>query len=1201
MSNVPFCHLHVHSSYSLLDSTIKIKDLIAAAKKMKMSHLALTDHAVLYGAVEFYNAATSAGIKPIIGCDMYIAKHGIEIKNSQRDNMSLVLLAENQTGYDNLVKLVSEAHLNGFYYKPRVDKSILRKYSEGLIALSGDIRGEVNDACRSDNLESAENLILEYIDIFGKENFFLEMTHHGFKNTDSNEENWKSMSDEVEEKWKSMSKDQNKVNQHLFNLSKKLSVQLVATNDVHYIEKEHAEAHDILTCLQRGMLVADPSRYRYLGNQLYFKSGKEMYDQFADYPEAIQNTIKIAERCHVEFSLSSAANPKKAEDLHFPTYPIPQNYKSNTDYLIYLAKKGITELYGIKDIDSPINQKEDEIKKRFYYEIGVLEETNYINYFLVVADFIRFARENKIPVGPGRGSGAGSLLAYALFITTIDPLEYSLIFERFLNPDRISPPDFDIDFCPSRRNEVIRYVRQKYGEECVAQIITFGTLGAKTLIRDLGRVLEIDLSYCDKLAKMIPETPGTTIEKAFLESPEFKNAAEVETEAKMILKYAKLLEGLPRHTGMHAAGVVIGEKPLIEIIPLTREPKENLTVVQFDKDASEAIGLLKMDFLGLKNLTVIYEACDLIKRNHKISIDPEKLSLNDQKVFDLLAKGDTIGIFQCESPGMRETLRQVVPDCIQDVIAVIALYRPGPMKFISTFARRKHGHEEVKYDHLILESILQETYGIIVYQEQIMQAAQMLAGFTLAQGDILRRAIGKKKADVLSAQRQEFIKGCLKTNDIEKKLAETIFDNIEEFAQYGFNKSHSAAYAMIAYQTAWLKAHYKGEFMASLLSSEMNNTDKLSSIISDTKEMQLEVLPPCINESISRFNAVGDGAIRFGMTAIKGVGEGLADEIVIERDSKGAFKGLIDFCVRMKSPNRKMLESLIRSGAFDFTQMNRSRLFHGIDMALSRANEKTKDAKSGQITFFDLNIQNDDRNEDLDLPETANWEEIKKLKDERELLGFYVSGHPLKLYQWEVDKFGIHNHEDIFNSEKNDHIRLAGVITDVKKLYTKKNRPMAQFKIETLNGISQSVMFPDPYEKYGGLVNEEEVLMIGGSVLEDNGGEKKLQVLELCPINKSPVIFGKKILISIDENIISNDVLKEVNDIIKIYPGKIPVLFNVCCDLGKKVLLETENLCVNPNAEFIDKVEKIIGKNNVHLDVSTTPLKNPIKKRKWEK
>tara|TARA_B100000161_G_scaffold247616_1_gene203958 strand:+ start:862 stop:4461 length:3600 start_codon:yes stop_codon:yes gene_type:complete len=1193
MKKIPFCHLHVHSSYSLLDSTIKIKELISTAKKMEMEHVALTDHAVLFGAVEFYNEAISSGIKPIIGCDVYVAKHGIEHRKTQRDNMSLVLLAENQIGYENLVKLVSKAHLEGMYYKPRIDKSILKSYSEGLIALSGDLHGEVNAACREDNLEEAERLIDEYISIFGKDNFFLELTDHGTKNNDDYT---------TDEKWVKISQDQKKVNQHLCNLSKKMSVQLVVTNDVHYILKEHAEAHDILTCLQRGMLVADPNRYRYLGNQLYFKTGKEMLEQFPDYKEAIENTVKIAERCNVAFSLSSAENPKKAEDLHFPTFPIPVNYKSNTDYLIFLAKKGIKDLYGIEDIDNPTNDKEEEIKNRFYYEISVLEETNYINYFLVVADFIHFSRKNKIPVGPGRGSGAGSLLAYSLYITTIDPLEYSLIFERFLNPDRISPPDFDIDFCPTRRNEVIRYVRQKYGEECVAQIITFGTLGAKTLIRDVGRVLEISLSYCDKLAKMIPETPGTTIEKAFAENPEFRKEADTDPNAKRILQHAKLLEGLPRHTGMHAAGVVIGERPLIEIIPLTREQKEDLTVVQFDKDASEAIGLLKMDFLGLKNLTVIYEACALIKRNHKVTIDPEKLPLNDKKVFDLMANGDTIGVFQCESSGMRETLRQVTPDCIQDVIAVIALYRPGPMKFISTFAQRKHGNEDVKYDHLILESILKETYGIIVYQEQIMQAAQMLAGFTLAQGDILRRAIGKKKAAALAAQREAFIRGCEETNGIQKKLAAKIFDNIEEFAQYGFNKSHSAAYAMIAYQTAWLKAHYKGEFMASLLSSEMNNTDKLSNIISDTKEMNLDVLPPCINESISRFNAVGDGAIRFGMTAIKGVGEGLAEEIVLDRDANGPFNGLIDFCIRMKSPNRKMLESLVRSGAFDFTRINRSRLFCGIDMALSRATEKAKDKASGQKTFFDLDIhENNSQNEDLDLPDTKKWDEIKKLNDEKELLGFYVSGHPLKLFNWIVNKFSTHEYSDIDHLNKDELIRLGGIITDVKKLYTKNNRAMAQFKIETLNGISQSVMFPDAYEDYGKLVDDEEILMIGGKILEEAGGEKKIQVLELCPIQKAPSVFGKKIFISVDENIVSNSMLDDVKSILKMFSGKVPVFFEVLCDSGEKVLLETENICADPSVEFINEIEKIVGKKHIQIDVSESPLKNPIKRKKWKK
>ncbi|MBT8045825.1 MAG: DNA polymerase III subunit alpha, partial [Pontiella sp.] len=639
VSRVPFCHLHFHTCYSLLDSAVKVKDAMKTAKDLGMEYLAMTDHGVLYGAVDFYKAAYAAGIKPIIGCEVYVARHGMDERSSQRNNMHLVLLAETQEGYQNLVKLVSIAHLEGVYYKPRIDKALLRKYSKGLIGLSACLRGEVNEACKDGDLAKATELAKEYADILGENNFFLELQDHGIAEEKTAREN-------------------------MLKVAEATGLPLVATNDVHYVRQEHAEAHDALICLQRGDLVADPNRHRYEGDQFYMKSGEEMAALFPDQPEAIANTIEIARRCNVEFFF-----PEKAEDLHFPDFPLPDGFRRDKDYLVHLGKQGLGKLYGIEDLDHPKDEREQSIKQRFDYEVGVIEKTNYINYFLVVADFIQHARRQGIPVGPGRGSGAGSLLAYSLEITTVDPLEYSLIFERFLNPDRVSPPDFDIDFCPTKRQEVSQYVREKYGEECVAQIITFGTLGAKTLMRDLGRVLEIELSYCDKLAKLIPDTPGTTLQKALAESPDFKRETEENEKARRIMKFARLLEGLPRHAGMHAAGVVIGEKPLIEIIPLTREPKEKLIVVQFEKGPTEEIGLLKMDFLGLKNLTIIYEACALIKRNHGIELDPEKLPFDDAKTYELLARGDTVGVFQLESAGMRDTLRQVGPDCIQDIIA----------------------------------------------------------------------------------------------------------------------------------------------------------------------------------------------------------------------------------------------------------------------------------------------------------------------------------------------------------------------------------------------------------------------------------------------------------------------------------------------------------------------------------------------------
>lgn len=1191
MNQAPFCHLHVHTCYSILDSTIKIKDLINEVKKMGMESVAITDHAVLFGTIEFYKAAKSAGIKPIIGCDMYIAKNGIEERKTPRNNKSLVLLAETQEGYENLVKLVSKAHLEGRYYNPRIDKSILRSYAKGLIGLSGNLFGEVSEACRENNLEEAERLAFEYEEIFGKGNFYLELIDN-------------SIPDEqrMDDKWRDLSKDQLNINNHLITISKKTGIPIVATNDVHYLKQEHAQAHDVMTCLQRNQVVSDQDRSRYRGDQLYLKNSDEMISLFNKYPEAISNTIKISKRCNVEFILSTTDNPKKAEDLHFPVFPLPKPYIKADEYLAFLAKKGIADLYEIKDIESPKTEKEKEIKSRLYYEISILKKTNYINYFLVVADFINYARTHGIPVGPGRGSGAGSLLAYCLKITTVDPLAYSLLFERFMNPDRISPPDFDIDFCPTRRQEVIKYVREKYGEDCVAQIITFGTLGAKSLIRDIGRVFQIPLAYCDRLAKMIPETPGMTLEQALKENPEFKDATESQHDARTIMQYARVLEGLPRHTGMHAAGVVIGEKPLIDIIPLTKEQKENLTVVQFEKGASEAIGLLKMDFLGLKNLTVIYDACELIKRNHGITIDPETLPLDDPKVYELLAKGDTVGVFQLESAGMRDTLRYVAPDCIQDIIAVIALYRPGPMDYIPNFAKRKRGEESVKYDHELLEPILKETYGIMVYQEQIMQTAQILAGFTLAQGDILRSAIGKKKADVIADQREAFISGCKEANGIEQKLAETIFNNIEKFAQYGFNKSHSVVYAIIAYQTGWLKANYKGEFMAALLSSEMTNTDKLKSIISESGKIDLQILPPCVNESIGKFNVTDKNAIRFGMAAIKGVGEGISEDIVNERDTNGEFIGFIDFCTRMNAPNRKVMEGLVRSGAFDFCKVHRSKLFGNIDMALSRASETIKDKITGQQNFFDMTFDKDGTSPDQELKNYQEWSESRMLSDERELLGMYVSGHPLHQYEWIIKECGIHKIEDISNMKHEQPFRLGGMITDFKKLYTKAQAAMAVFKVESLKKDIQAVMFPEAFEKYGDMVYEESLVMIGGVVHIEEGGDAKIQVLELTHLEKAPKIYSKNITIHIQENEALNHKLEAIKSAIKKSPGNTPLSICLECINGKKVTMEAEHIYkINPSQKLIYELQKYLGKDKVLFNSKDVVLLEPIKRKKFKK
>jgi len=1177
VNSTPFCHLHFHTSYSLLDSAVKIKEAVKAAKDMGMEHLAITDHGVLYGAVDFYKTTRAGGIKPIIGCEVYVARLGMEERSSQKNNMHLVLLAETQEGYHNLVKLVSLASLEGFYYKPRIDKALLRKHSRGLIGLSACLRGEVTEACKNSDLDKAEALAREYSDILGENNFFLELQDHGLA-------------------------DQKVANQNMLEIAKRTGLPLVATNDVHYVRKEHAEAHDVLICLQRGDLVADTTRHRYEGDQFYMKSGEEMAALFPDQPEAIANTVEIAHRCNVEFEFNLPA-----ERLHFPSFVLPEGFADKKDYLIHLGKTGLEALYGLDDLDQPKDDHEKEINKRFYYEVGIIEKTNYINYFLVVQDFIQYARREGIPVGPGRGSGAGSLLSYSLAITTVDPLKYSLIFERFLNPDRVSPPDFDIDFCPTRRADVIKYVRDKYGEKCVAQIITFGTLGAKTLMRDLGRVLEIPLPYCDRLAKMIPDTPGTTLEKALAESPEFKQATRSEPEAKRIMKYARILEGLQRHTGMHAAGVVIGEKPLIEIIPLMREQKEKLIVVQFEKGPTEDIGLLKMDFLGLKNLTIIYEACVLIKRNHGIEIDPEKLPLDDAKTFEMLARGDTVGIFQLESGGMRTTLRDVRPDCIEDIIAILALYRPGPMDFIPDFIKRKHGQEAVQYDHPLLEPILKETNGIIVYQEQIQQAAQTLAGFSLGEGDILRRAMGKKKPEVMAEQRGKFVDGCKTTNGIDAKLAGTIFDNIEKFAQYGFNKSHSTAYGFVTYQTAWLKAHYPAEFMASLLSGEMGNSDKLTGFISESKEVGIDVLPPSVNESIGRFNAVQDGGgIRFGMAAIKGVGEGVVQEIVRERDENGPFEGLMDFCARITGANRKVVESLIRSGAFDFGGVHRARLFNGIETAIGRAAEALKDKASGQCSMFDMMgaAEKAGSGSDEELPDVEPWSESDMLAAEKELIGFYISGHPLARHEWELNKFALARMKDFPQLPPGTRTRVGGMVVEVRKLYQKRDqRPMAAFRIEGLEGSISAIMFADSYAEYGQHIAEDATAMFGG-VWEQkrDSDELQFQVLEIFPLESVASQFCERVSLHLPEMGVNEEMVTALKETVSEFRGNTPL--HLCIEFvdGPKVFINSAHeYKVRPCAGFEQQIEQTLGEGLVYIAAKPDPLRNPPKERKWGK
>ena len=1180
MKTIPFCHLHFHTEYSLLDSSCKVADAVAMAKELGQEYLAITDHGVLYGVIDFYKQAQKAGVKPIIGCEVYIARNGMDEKTSQADNLHLVLLAEDNEGYNSLMHLVSLGHLEGFYYKPRIDKKLLRQYSKGLIGLSACLKGEIAEACAEGAVDKAVALAKEYSEILGPNNFFLEIQDHGLS-------------------------EQKTANRHIIEVAKRTGLPLVATNDVHYIKKDHRDAHDVLICLQHGNLVSDPNRMSYSGSEFYMKSGAEMERLFPDHPEALANTVEIARRCNVELV-------NKNKPLHFPTFTVPPEYKSQKDYLMAIGKAGLKTLYPIDDFDNPKTDIEKRVAERFNYEVGVIEKTGFINYFLVVQDFIAYAKSQNIPVGPGRGSGAGSMLAYALGITALDPLHYNLIFERFLNPARISPPDFDIDFCQARRGEVIEYVKDKYGRENVAQIITFGTLGAKTVIRDIGRVLGLPLNECDKLAKMVPEKPDVTLAKALEENPDFKRAAKQDPVAVEIMKYAQILEGLPRHTGTHAAGVVIGEKPLIDILPLSRD-KDKQVITQFEMKPMEDIGLLKMDFLGLKTLTVIQEAVECIRINHGVTLDINKLPLDDKKTYDLLNRGDTIGVFQVESAGMRDTLRKIGLDRVEDLIAMIALYRPGPMQFIDEFINRKHGKVKIQYDHPLLEPVLKETYGIIVYQEQIQQAANKLAGFSLGEGDILRRAMGKKDKAVMATQRENFIAGCKKTNNIDRKLGEKLWDMIEKFAEYGFNKSHSAAYGIISYQTAWLKANYPEEFMSALLSSEMGTPDKLAFLLAEAREMELNVRAPSVNESVARFRPA-KGALHFGMAGVKNVGGGAVESLVKEREANGPYIGLMNFCSRMDSRevNRKTLESLIKCGAFDFCHKPRSRLFAGIEMAMGRAQSAQKDKLSGQRSLFDMLSSGPAQDSDDDLPAVEPWPDSEMLSAEKELIGFYISGHPLAEHEWTLKTFALQKIGELAevqtaagDDEQKTYVRVGGLVDKYKKVFTKPKtpedspKPYARFRLEGLEAAVNAVVWPDDFSKFEKLLEDGAPLMATGKITRDFRDELEIQVSELFPLASAPALFAEKVGLHLTETSLSQEKLQAVKKIAAAHPGPTPLNICVLLDSGEKIFIKADRQSqVTASPELVKNLEHLLGEDAVYVGARSRPfLHEPPRRR----
>jgi DNA polymerase-3 subunit alpha len=1158
-----FTHLHLHTEYSLLDGLCALdrgekhqSPLMERARALGQVALAITDHGNLFGAVHFYKAARKHGIKPILGCEIYVTpgSHREKVLVNGKQANHLVLLAENERGFANLMTLVSRAHLDGMYYKPRIDRQLLAEYHEGLIALSACLKGEVAEAFMDGRDDKARQLAGEYAEILGKDHFYLEVQDHGLE-------------------------EQQAVNRKMVDLARRLKLPLVATNDVHYLEVEHAVPHEMLLCLQTQAKWNDPGRMKYGSDQFYLKSEAEMRQLFGELPEAIENTWKIAERCNVELALDGQKNP------HFPNYKCPDGL-SHRHYLTQIASAGVRRLYGVEDLDHPKDDREAGIAKRFHFELSVIEKTGFLNYFLVVWDFIHAAKQMGIPVGPGRGSGAGSLVAYATGITGIDPLRYGLLFERFLNPDRVSPPDFDIDFCQARRGEVIEYVRRKYGMDSVAQIVTYGTLGAKTLIRDIGRALEIPLPECDKLAKMIPEIPGTTLLSAKKDSVDFAQACRTNEFAKQIMKFAPPLEDMPRQTGTHAAGVVIGERPLIEMVPLTKD-KEGNVIAQWESGPLEEAGLLKMDFLGLKTLTVVREACENVRRTTGVEPDPDNLPLDDPKTYEMLARGDAVGVFQVESEGMRDLLRQLQINKIEELIALIALYRPGPMAMIPKFIARKHGREPIEYPHPLLEPVLNETYGIMIYQEQVQQAAGVLAGFSLGQGDILRRAMGKKKPEEMAKQRQAFIDGCVKKKTCNAAKAGQIFDQISEFASYGFNKSHSAAYGIVTFQTAYLKANHPVEFMAAMLSSEIGNTDKLPVLVAEAQKMGIQVFPPDVNESGLRFTPV-KGAIRYGLAGIKGVGAGAVEALVLEREAHGPFKGLVDFCERIVNGdvNKKAIEALVKCGAFDFTGLSRGRLFAGIETAMGYAASIRKDKAAGQSSLFDL-LGGDGAAgvvmADRDLPAVEPWPQKQLLAYEKELIGFYISGHPLLACSWTLQKYNHCDAAGFAGLPEKTRTRIGGLVVNAQKRFTKPKpnsdespRPMMSFRLDTLEGSIAAVAFPEAFARFGIHLQPDAAVMLCGCVRKD-GNEPGLAVDEIYPLDEVPERFTLSLSLHVHVATWTEERMRELKDVIRRHPGKTPL--QICLlypDNAKVHLRASSQLTVRVSEALVKECEKIV-------------------------
>ena len=1147
----PFTHLHVHTEYSLLDGSAKIKELIARAKELNMDSIAITDHGAMYGVIDFYKEAKAQGIKPVIGCEVYVAsKSRFSKENTGFNYCHLVLIAENNEGYQNLIKLVSYGFIEGFYYKPRIDIELLKKYHKGIIASSACLAGPVARNILQVSYEKAKEVALEYDEIFGRGNFFLELQDHGLK-------------------------DQQIVNHALMRLHNETGIPMICTNDSHYIYKEDSTPHDILLCIQTGKTVNDSDRMRYEGGQFYLKSSDEMYELFPYAEEALENTWKIAQRCNVEFTF---------HDLKLPRFDVPEG-KTASEYLRELCFDGFYKKY-----ENP----PDQLKERLIYELDTIEKMGYVDYFLIVWDFIKYSKDNGIIVGPGRGSAAGSIVSYCLSITTIDPIKYDLIFERFLNPERVSMPDIDVDFCYERRQEVIDYVIRKYGEDHVAQIITFGTLAARAAIKDVGRALAMPYADVDRVSKMIPIELGITIKKALNMNPELLKAYNEEKDTRHLIDMSMKLEGLPRHSSTHAAGVVICRDPVMEYVPLNSN--DGAITTQYTMTTLEELGLLKMDFLGLRTLTVIQNAVKEIERIHGIKLDMENIPDDDPGVYDMISQGKTEGVFQLESGGMKQFMRELQPTRLEDLIAGISLYRPGPMDFIPKYIKGKNNQNDIQYTHESLKPILNTTYGCIVYQEQVMQIVRDLAGYSLGRSDLVRRAMSKKKASVMAEERKNFVygigddvPGCVK-NGIPVDVAEKIFDEMTDFAKYAFNKSHAACYAVVGYQTAWLKYHYPVEFMAALMTSVMDNTPKVSGYIEECKKMGIKLLPPDINEGYAHFS-VFDGKIRFGLAAIKNVGKNVIKAVVADREKKGYYKSLTEFCNRLSGGelNKRCIESFIKSGAFDSFGKKRSQYMSSYKSIIEGIGQAKKNNIEGQLNLFDMgnNIDNINSMSDV-LPDIDEFPENKILAMEKEVLGIYVSGHPLSAYEEILKRKTSCSSRDFMVDTRdyenplkdNQSVIIGGLISAISIKYTKNNKQMAFLSIEDMHGIVEAIVFPNVYEKFSHLITEENVIIIEGRVNISDDENGKIICESIRGINEpeeEKKWLSVGIIIGKSNNIKTEDIIP----ILSKYPGNCPVYIK---DIAGGVTFKADRkYWIKPNDNIVSELGSIIGNDCITI------------------